>query len=388
LNVAFGDVHPGYGKSPAGQFQADPAKTAAQVQTSGARRTIGSVISRGWGSLRTVQGKVCQGRNAVGNRRNFRPMGVVKHDGGKALPKFHIVKPLALIDHSLKYTLRVGKLTPSFDNFNPTCHTYSMKTHTLLFALPLLFFLSCTGTKGTEAAEPNSSVAGTHTSDGPFRTFTLEKHIAGESGLADDENSGLDISLNLVDGKEASLQSLIRGLLYGNASPEQYAQEILKIGENSYGNYAEEHTLVSAGSFAVISRIISIYEGGAHPNYTVESYVIDLEQLRRLEIDDIIIKEGFSNLNTFIDGELRLFSEEQTGEELPPWEPLSKGIFFEDTIPPLTNISPGTKGLSFHWNPYAMAPYSSGIVEVTIPWNLLEDLLSPRGRDLEAAFKD
>jgi hypothetical protein len=271
-----------------------------------------------------------------------------------------------------------------------------MKTHTLLFALPVLFFLSCAGT-------PSAQETGTYTSDGPFRTFTLEKRISG--GGVRRTNSNLDLSFNLVDGGSASLQRLIRGLLYRGSEPEQYAQDILEKWENSYEeflaesaaleeplaqdwNYSEQHTFVSAGSFAVIFRQISIYEGGAHPNYTVESYVIDLERLRRLGINDIITKEGFPNLNKFIDGELRLFSEEQTGEKLPPWEPLSKGIFFEDAIPPLTNFSPGTKGLSFHWDPYAAAPYSAGIVEVTIPWNLLGDLLSPRGRDLAAAFKD
>jgi len=201
------------------------------------------------------------------------------------------------------------------------------------------------------------------------------------------------------------LQKLIRKTLYQGSSPEKYAQDILEQWKKSYGgfitesaaleepyaqdwNYTEQHDLVSAGSFAVISRLISTYEGGAHPNYTVAGFVIDLEQLRLLGINDIIKKEGLSNLNKFIDRELRLFSEEQTGEKLPPGEPLSKGIFFEDEIPPLTNINPKPEGLSFHWDPYAAAPYSVGIVEVTIPWDELEDLLSPRGRDLAAAFRD
>jgi hypothetical protein len=266
-----------------------------------------------------------------------------------------------------------------------------MKTHTFLFALPVLFFLSCAGTSDSDA--------GNVTNDGPFTIFTLEKRISGG------ETSGADLSFNLVDAKSTSLQRLIRGLLYGGAGPEKYARDILGKWEKSYGefiaesaaqgesydqdwDYTEEHGFVSAGSFAVISRLISTYEGGAHPNYTAASFVIDLEKLRQLGVNDIITKEGSSNLYTFVDRELRLFSEEQTGEKLPPGEPLSKGIFFEDEIPPLTNINPKPEGLSFHWDPYAAAPYSVGIVEVTIPWDELDGLLSPRGRDLAAAFRD
>jgi hypothetical protein len=255
----------------------------------------------------------------------------------------------------------------------------------IIAIIPVLFLTSCTGMPGTINTKW-------------FTGYVLEKQIP------DNKTAPVfSLSFKLIDGKE-DMQVPIRELFYDGKSPEQYAGDLIRSWEKLYGDqaaqraasdfsdpmnweYSERHGLKSAGSFAVIDRSIEEFTGGAHPNHGTTIYVIDLNLLKQLSIEDIIEKESFANLYTLAGRELRLFSEEQTGESIAPREPLSKGIFFEDEIPSLKNFAPGPKGISFQWNPYEAAPYSAGTVRITIGWNELADLLTPKGGELAAAFK-
>jgi hypothetical protein len=54
---------------------------------------------------------------------------------------------------------------------------------------------------------------------------------------------------------------------------------------------------------------------------------------------------------------------------------LQEGGFFENTITIPENffIVPG--GLGFHWDPYEIAPYAMGPIEITIPFEKLQNVL-------------
>jgi hypothetical protein len=60
-------------------------------------------------------------------------------------------------------------------------------------------------------------------------------------------------------------------------------------------------------------------------------------------------------------------------------EPLQTGGFFEDTVTAPDNFFLAEPGLGFHWDPYEIAPYAAGPVEVIIPYNRIGSLLSSRG---------
>jgi hypothetical protein len=75
--------------------------------------------------------------------------------------------------------------------------------------------------------------------------------------------------------------------------------------------------------------------------------------------------------------ELRRMLESELRDhfEIAPGTPLSEGGLFTE-LPELTeNCFLTTEGLVFHWDPYEIAPYSFGPVEVIIPYDELEEIL-------------
>ncbi|MDR1929458.1 MAG: RsiV family protein [Treponema sp.] len=233
----------------------------------------------------------------------------------------------------------------------------------------------------------------------PFTGYSYNESVKAFEKAEPEENREANLFFNLFDvSRSGPLRDLVRQLLYNGQSAEEYARQKSRAWKKDYResaannpgyvmdwNYDEEHSLASAGTFAVITVSISEFTGGAHPNWFQTSHVLDLETPRRLGLDDIISQAGFPNLYTFIDRELRLLSEEKSGEVLPPRAPLSDGIFFEDSILP-GDFYPSGEGLCFQWDPYEIAPYTYGGIEITLGWQELG--LSPEGESLSAAFGD
>ncbi|MDR0403547.1 MAG: RsiV family protein [Treponema sp.] len=214
----------------------------------------------------------------------------------------------------------------------------------------------------------------------------------------EDSENALELSFSLVDSKDGQIGELLRALLYGGQSVEEYAAKItddlittyrLTLEENSeWGfdqswNYSEEQEFSVTGSYALIARHSFVYTGGAHPNYSTLYYVLDLKTPKALGLEDIIAEEGLAGFHTAVDRELRRYSDELTDQPLSPETSLSGGIFFEDSAVP-ANFYPAADGLHLHWNPYEIAAYVYGEIEISLDWDEL--LLSPEGTALAAAY--
>jgi hypothetical protein len=230
----------------------------------------------------------------------------------------------------------------------------------------------------------------------PFVRFSRRESIPAFEG----KKPSADLNFSLVDvSLPGELQGLVRDLLYKGEDAEAYTGKITGDFSRDYRevaaedpnyvqdwSYDEEQKLVLTGNYGVITRHISSYTGGAHPNWTAANYVVDLETPRRLRFSELITRAAYSNLSAIADRELRNFSETVTGEALPPGTPLSKGIYFEDSVTLPEDFYPTEKGLNFQWDPYEIAPYAVGGVEITLSWQELAHLLSPEGKKMAAAF--
>ncbi|MDR2211871.1 MAG: RsiV family protein [Spirochaetaceae bacterium] len=232
---------------------------------------------------------------------------------------------------------------------------------------------------------------------GPFEQFTLKRSIpsAGKAG----NTAAFDFRLVEVS-QPGPLQTLVHKLLYNGRSAADYQNLLTEDWKNEftqftaedpgYGqnwNYEEVHTLSLAGDYAVIIQRIFYYQGGAHPNTSETAYIVDMREVRQIRLGDIISKGGIPALTAMVDRELRLFSEKLTKEALPPGVPLSNGIYFEDTLTLPEYFYPRAEGLSFGWNPYEIAPYAAGRIEIFLTWGELQGLLSPGGEKFAAAFR-
>jgi hypothetical protein len=120
--------------------------------------------------------------------------------------------------------------------------------------------------------------------------------------------------------------------------------------------------------------------GGAHGLLIKWYYVIDLESEKLLRIDDFIDDYQGDQMRTLVYDELRKLSGLERNE------PLSEGIFLADD-PELTfNFFINEEGLGLHWNPYEIAPYAEGEIQIMLPWKKIRPLMSRGGMELLAKF--
>ena len=130
----------------------------------------------------------------------------------------------------------------------------------------------------------------------------------------------------------------------------------------------------------VIERDFGNYPGGAHSLETKRYYVIDLDKLRMLKIDDMFGDFQGDKVREIVYAELRKFSN------LEEDRPLSDGIFFKDEPELSFNFFFTQEGLGLHWDPYEIAPYSEGGIEVILPWKSIRPFMLHSGMELLTKF--
>ena len=235
------------------------------------------------------------------------------------------------------------------------------------------------------------------------KTFFISEYNQSVPAFEDKSASdaGMSISLSLIDAKEANLAGFIRSILYDGIGAEEYAGKLIEDLTNDYKEalaensewamiwlwvYEEKQTLDVRDYYAVIFRDTYMFLGGAHGNNYARRLVININSRELLSLYDTILEAGFDRLKSALERELRLLSESLMEEALPPGTPLSQGIFFEDDFA-IQDYYPAADGLHFYWNAYDLAAYVFGPIEITLGWNEIEELLSPKGIALSRAFK-
>jgi hypothetical protein len=236
-----------------------------------------------------------------------------------------------------------------------------------------------------------------------FKSVNYTKTILSELKI-DGENPSvkLDFSLLKLDAPEP-LAQLINQSLYNGKTPEAYRDDVIAGFSEQYtaqwANYsADTESLLSVLSaayeedsqiislsprFILIKRYIYEYTGGAHGNYENEYFVIDLEQIALLKLDDILVEGGRTRLVPFVDEALRDYAAQVLDDPIPPDETLSY-VYFEDTveIPEDVDFFLTAEGIGFQWDPYDIAAYVIGSIEVTIPYTKIQNLFNLRGHAL------
>jgi hypothetical protein len=130
-----------------------------------------------------------------------------------------------------------------------------------------------------------------------------------------------------------------------------------------------KRSLLGITNCLVISRSREYYLGGAHGMREKQYFLFDTAKIKKISLDDIIRKNARPALQHLAADKLR----DLAGLEKDV--PLSQGGFFTDLpeIPENFFLTPG--GLGFHWDPYEIAPYVMGSIEVLIPYDELMDAL-------------
>lgn len=111
------------------------------------------------------------------------------------------------------------------------------------------------------------------------------------------------------------------------------------------------------------SQILSIrdefyaYSGGAHPVYGVFGYNFDTQTGKKLELDDVVT--DFDEMMELVEQKLyAVYDKEMFYSNVEE--------YFDNFTQQDLNWTMGYQGISFQFNPYMIAPYASGMQEVTV----------------------
>ncbi|HWR12998.1 MAG TPA: RsiV family protein [Rectinemataceae bacterium] len=117
-----------------------------------------------------------------------------------------------------------------------------------------------------------------------------------------------------------------------------------------------------------------VFEGGAHGNTTLLIEMIDAKSGRTLQPDDIFVDGWKEPVAEKLRKEaLRLLSG--ADGKAPASGSLVDRGFFEERIPPSTNVFLCESGVGFHYDRYQLAPYSFGDFTFVLRWKELGGLL-------------
>ncbi len=126
-----------------------------------------------------------------------------------------------------------------------------------------------------------------------------------------------------------------------------------------------ENKLLSLG-FAEYS-----YSGGAHGNHATGIATYDLAQKKALTLSNIFLPKYEKVVKNALTNAVRRHFK------LTPKESLSS-VLFDNTIEPTNNFCITQKGILFLYNPYEIAAYAMGEIELFIPFEEVKSVVNPR----------
>ncbi|TVP48680.1 MAG: DUF3298 domain-containing protein [Gemmatimonadales bacterium] len=117
------------------------------------------------------------------------------------------------------------------------------------------------------------------------------------------------------------------------------------------------------------------YIGGAHSSYRVQHQGFHPDTGEALTLARILGTDAVRHVQALLETRFR----EDAG--LAAEAPLTDGGLFDD-LPPGDNLDWEPEGLIFHYNPYEVGPWSTGVIRVRLSWDEVAPHLSADVADL------
>jgi len=175
--------------------------------------------------------------------------------------------------------------------------------------------------------------------------------------------------------KESLEQSMMASLDNPQGSDTYKMVRVDSIPDRSSAVVLYHGTVVSSVAFSprfIVYQIMSsMYEGGAH-GLTVSTFLnYDFVKGRVIDFDSAFLPESSEALLNAVKEKLMSDNGVESLKELD-----AKG-FFTDQLFLSRNFYLQGYNVVFHYQPYDIAPYSTGAVDVSIPFYVISDYLSP-----------
>lgn len=196
-------------------------------------------------------------------------------------------------------------------------------------------------------------------------------------GLKADSKAGLEISSAITEmlfGEDyMSMEPYAAATAYADSLIEEYRAENLPMLDMeelagthmSWEDITEGKVAYTRGKTLSYIADKYMYRGGAHGISSRYACNFDLRTGKQVCEEDFF-RQGY-------DGALTSILTSHLKESLASPEELD--MLFVEEIEPNGNFCLSEKGVTYIYNHYEIAPYSMGIIEVTVPWAELDGLL-------------
>ena len=176
---------------------------------------------------------------------------------------------------------------------------------------------------------------------------------------------------------------------YSDYTPEAYKNRIIREKRDEFRSspllndwrYAETINIISRFDKGIIlERKYETFTGGAHGILLKNFYVIDMENNYLVNMDDLFENFQREEIRAVVYRTLR------ANFNLRRNQPLSEGLFFSDEPELSFKFYVKQEGLVIYWDPYEIAPYSSGPIEVLLYWRDIRPFMLTSGMELLTKF--
>lgn len=184
----------------------------------------------------------------------------------------------------------------------------------------------------------------------------------------------------LVEDSEGSMEGLLRAYV------RQYIFQYLQDGKEAIDSYngdmeaastwmnyeevVEGKVLYNAEDLLCYQFVTYSYAGGAHGNTTAKNCVFDCDRRSPVTLSQLFALESMPQVDELIRAELMRQNECSTLEALEDCSFFSPG-----EITATENFTVSDKGICWMFDPYEIAPYSMGSIDVLLSWHKLLPLM-------------
>jgi len=212
----------------------------------------------------------------------------------------------------------------------------------------------------------------------------------------------LELTMNLVGMNfPAQEAEFFHSILYSGDSPETYRDRVVneqtlnyrrtlagldssetKDWSNLNWHYTERVIVNGAENEGIVAeRVLDTYVGGAHGQSARKYYLLDLNSLKPVTINDLFENYHDPRIKAIIYDALRTYGNLAKGQSLP------EGGFFSDEPELTENFYVTAQGFGLYWNQYEIAPYAMGSIDLLIPWRDIRPRMLHSGMELLTKFK-
>lgn len=139
----------------------------------------------------------------------------------------------------------------------------------------------------------------------------------------------------------------------------------------SYYKGIESHVQLYTKHLLVYRIDYNEYTGGAHGIYMSTFLNMNLQTLSPIRLDDLFVSDYSEALTDLLWNQLMADNKVTSRQELE-----DQGFATTGNLGPTENFYLGKEGITFYYNVYDIAPYVMGPVKITLPYEMMQHLLS------------